>query len=71
MNGKSDDTAELGYPVVQHLPNGEWQWTFATADRTEQQRDFSYWCGLFGFDQDERPHKVNGKVRLIRRRMPG
>lgn len=71
MNRKTHYTAELGYPVVQHLPDGDWKWTFASADRAEQQRDFSYWCGWFGFEEDEEPHVVDGKTWLIRRRLPG
>lgn len=70
---KSSEAAEPDYPLVKLISPVEnvYRWTFSTGDREIQDREFGYWKGWFGFDEDEQPHEVNGKVWLIRRRMPG
>ena len=46
------------------------RWTFDTKDREEQQRQFNYWCGWFGFDEDEQPYVVADEVWFFRHPFP-
>lgn len=55
-------------PAVEWIAADLARWIFDTEDRNEQQRRFSYWCGWFGFDEDEQPETVEGRTWLIRRR---
>lgn len=65
-------SAEPDYPVVERLLPGDnsYRWTFSSADRAVQKREFSYWMGWFGFEEDDRPDRVEGKVWYIRKRHP-
>lgn len=61
---------EPDYPVVERLLPGDntYRWTFSSADRAVQEREFIYWMGWFGFEADDKPDRVEGKVWYIRRR---
>lgn len=60
---------EPGYPTVERILPGEnsYRWTFATDDRATQDEEFVYWMGWFGFEEDDEPDRVEGKVWYIRR----
>lgn len=54
-------------PKVEFIEPDIARWTFTCADRELQQAEFSYWCGWFSFDEDDRPSEVRGIEWLVRR----
>lgn len=60
-----------GYPVVEWLdPFKLARWTFATADRPTQEAEFRYWRGWFGFEEDDEPERIEGRVWYTRPKRP-
>jgi hypothetical protein len=56
-------------PTVMMIEGGKAaRWTFDTDDRAEQQRQFDYWCGWFGFDESDEPERVEGQTWVVRQR---
>jgi hypothetical protein len=61
-------TIQPHQPVVEMIENGgAARWTFDTDDRAQQQRQFDYWCGWFGFSDAAEPERVEGRVWYVRR----
>ena len=58
---------EPGMPKVEFVEPDLARWTFTTDEGDVQQIEFSHWCGWFGFDEDDLPHRVDVAVWLIRR----
>ena len=58
----------IGMPRVEFVEENLARWTFATADRKVQEREFDYWGGWFGFDETDGPHEVGGNVWFVGRR---
>jgi len=54
------------HPTVEQIEPNLYRWTFNTTDRDEQQRQFNYWCGWFGFDDADEPEAVEGDRWTIR-----
>jgi hypothetical protein len=47
-----------GMPRVEFLEHNFARWTFATSDRTIQEREFESWRGWFRFDETDEPDEV-------------
>lgn len=66
MMKRQSDQSSMPEPKVDFHSPGYARWTFNTDDLTEQQRLFSYWCGWFGFDENDRPERVEGREWVVR-----
>lgn len=58
---------EPGMPKVEFVEPDLARWTFTSADREVQNLEFRYWCGWFGFDENDEPHEVDGLTWMVRR----
>lgn len=57
-----------GMPKVEFIEPDLARWTFESADRATQEAEFTYWRGYFGFEEVDRPHRMDGRIWLVRRR---
>jgi hypothetical protein len=57
----------VGKPEVKWIDTQHANWIFETDDSVEQQLLFKRWCGWFGFDEDDRPEKVERDTWYMRR----
>ena len=58
---------EPDQPHVEFLEPDFARWTFPTDDPALQRVQFNYWRGWFGFEEEDEPHSIEGKVWLVRR----
>lgn len=58
---------EPGEPKVEFLEPDFARWTFLTDDPAMQRAQFNYWRGWFGFEEEDEPHSIEGRVWLVRR----
>lgn len=55
-----------GEPVVEFLEPDFARWTFRTDDPALQCSQ-NYWRGWYGFEEEDEPHSIEGRVWLVRR----
>lgn len=64
----TDNLPVAGMPRVEFIDQSLARWTFADPDPKAQNREFGYWRGYFGFDEEDEPHEVGGNVWFVRKR---
>ncbi|WP_055045648.1 hypothetical protein [Devosia sp. A16] len=55
-----------GMPLVESPEPGVQRWTFASDDPAEQRKEYRYWLGWFGLEEDVEPFERHGRVWLVR-----
>lgn len=56
-----------GHPRVEWIEGKHFaRWVFSTADAVIQLYEFRFWCEYYGYDEQDRPEKVEGDVWFIR-----
>lgn len=56
-----------GIPKADFLAEDLARWTFASRDQRVQTTEFNYWTGWFGFEEEDAPYSIEGRVWFVRR----
>lgn len=62
----SADLPKPGMPRVEYPEPGVQRWTFASTDPTERRKEYRYWLGWFGLDEEDEPFEQNEAFWLVR-----
>ncbi|CAN7586626.1 hypothetical protein LJR016_004335 [Devosia sp. LjRoot16] len=62
----ADDLPKPGMPAVVSPEPGVQRWTFASAEPEAQRREFRYWLGWFGLEEDAEPFEQNERFWLVK-----
>ncbi|WP_055045640.1 hypothetical protein [Devosia sp. A16] len=53
-------------PKVESPEPGVQRWTFASDDPAEQRKEYRYWLGWLGLEEEDEPFERHGRVWLVK-----
>lgn len=61
-----DELPKPGMPAVVSPEPGVQQWTFAGTDPAQRQKEYRYWLGWFGLEEEVAPFEQNERFWLVK-----
>lgn len=62
----ADDLPKPGMPAVVSPEPGVQRWIFTSTDPAVRRREYRYWLGWFGLEEDDEPFEQNERFWLVR-----